>query len=530
MSGETSSIAAVGGADPRPAAVTFITTEHFTLQGARAATIAESTGRATMFLGSVSAGLVALGLIATATRLGATFYAFGVIVLATLSFVGLVTFERVLQSGIEDHGYAQRIARLRAFYFDCAPEITGYLCSVPPPQRLSIQGLDTGSWRGSRTIAGMVGVVTAVLAGSAAGLIAAVAADHSAVAGFVTGGVVAFAAAVTLMRVQNSAWRQVRQHPYFDCQKLAVPSAGSNSTAGGGGRPGRGPRQGRSSGQPLIAVEGGSASHDRKNRGEAGEVAGASGHRVETVGGDSDVAAGLPRSGVVTSAPGSASDGRAGQLKPGHFRLPALPPQAEVRAAAADSILLAVACLISYWLTTRALSLVYSVSPGDDALGGMWAVIATVFLFRDSYDKSLAAAVSRMAATLVSFALCLAYLAFLPFTPWGLAIVVGLSVLVAAVIGRPGDEITAGITTAVVLVAASLSPHDAWRQPILRLADTAIGVAVGLVAAWLGLHAVRPVVWPSGVAVMPIARRPLRPRRRSISDELPDQTLGEYES
>ena len=104
MSGETSTIGAAGGADPRPAAVTFITTEHFTLQGARAATIAESTGRATMFLGSVSAGLVALGLIATATRLGATFYAFGVIVLATLSFVGLVTFERVLQSGIGTTG------------------------------------------------------------------------------------------------------------------------------------------------------------------------------------------------------------------------------------------------------------------------------------------------------------------------------------------------------------------------------------------------------------------------------------------
>ena len=48
----------------------------------------------------------------------------------------------------------------------------------------------------------------------------------------------------------------------------------------------------------------------------------------------------------------------------------------------------------------------------------MWAVIATVFLFRDSYNKSLAAAVSRMAATPVSFALCLAYLAFLPFRPW----------------------------------------------------------------------------------------------------------------
>jgi len=227
MTSQTSTSAAAGGADPRAAAVTFITTEHFTLQGARAATIAESTGRATMFLGSVSAGLVALGLIAAATRVGATFYAFGVIVLATLSFVGLVTFERVLQSGIEDHGYAQRIARLRGFYFDCAPEMTGYLVSVPPPQRLSIQGLDTGHWQGSRTIAGMVGVVTAVLVGSAAGLIAAVAAGHSAVAGFATGGVVAVAAVVAVMRVQRSAWRQIRQHPYFDCQRAAVPPVGS---------------------------------------------------------------------------------------------------------------------------------------------------------------------------------------------------------------------------------------------------------------------------------------------------------------
>src|SRR5262249_60078274 len=86
------------------------------------------------------------------------------------------------------------------------------------------------------------------------------------------------------------------------------------------------------------------------------------------------------------------------------------------------------------------------------------------------------------------------YLAVLPFHPWGLAILVGLSVLVTALIGRPEDEITAGITTAVVMVAASLSPHDAWRQPILRLSDTAIGVAVGLAAAWLLLRAVRPLV------------------------------------
>src|ERR1035438_9154918 len=115
--------------NPRPAAVSFVTTEHFTLQGARAATIAESTGRATMFLGAVSGGLIALGLIATASRVGTAFYGFGLVLLPTLAFTGLLTFERVLQSGIEDLGYARRIALLRGYYFDEAPELIPYLRS-----------------------------------------------------------------------------------------------------------------------------------------------------------------------------------------------------------------------------------------------------------------------------------------------------------------------------------------------------------------------------------------------------------------
>jgi len=95
--------------EPRPAAVAFVTTEHFTLQGARSSTIAEAAGRATMFLGAVSGGLVALGLIATAAGVRTAFYAFALILLPTLAFVGLATFNRVLESGIEDFGYASRI-------------------------------------------------------------------------------------------------------------------------------------------------------------------------------------------------------------------------------------------------------------------------------------------------------------------------------------------------------------------------------------------------------------------------------------
>src|SRR5213080_1676110 len=172
---------------PRPAAVTFVTTEHFTLQGARSSTVAEATGRATMFLGAVSGGLIALGLIATAAGVDTAFYAFALILLPALALVGLATFNRALQSGIEDFGYASRIARLRGYYFRHAPELVDYLTSVPPPQRLGLQGLEGGRWQRFFTVSGMVALVTAVLAGSAAGLLAAVLFDHVLVAAVIAG-------------------------------------------------------------------------------------------------------------------------------------------------------------------------------------------------------------------------------------------------------------------------------------------------------------------------------------------------------
>jgi hypothetical protein len=204
-----------GDAEPRPAAVTMITTEHFTLQGARSTTTAESVGRATMFLSSISGSLVALGLIATATHVGTAFYAFGLILLPTLAFIGLVTFERTLQSGIEDHGYARRIARLRGYYFDVAPELTPYLLSVPVPERLEVQGLQAGRGQGFRTVAGMVAVVTAVLAGSAVGLLVGVLSGHSLVAALVAGAVTGIAMLVAMMRYQQAAWRRAAATPLF---------------------------------------------------------------------------------------------------------------------------------------------------------------------------------------------------------------------------------------------------------------------------------------------------------------------------
>jgi len=45
---------------------------------------------------------------------------------------------------------------------------------------------------------------------------------------------------------------------------------------------------------------------------------------------------------------------------------------------------------------------------------------------------------------------------------------------------RRDEIITTAITTIVVMVVAILDPADALKQPLLRLIDTLVGIAVGV--------------------------------------------------
>jgi len=136
------------------------------------------------------------------------------------------------------------------------------------------------------------------------------------------------------------------------------------------------------------------------------------------------------------------------------------------------------ACAISYWIVTYGLA--PFVDRASDFLGGMWASVATVFVFRDTRANSLSAGLARLIATCVSFALCLLYLAFFPFQPVGMAALIGVGTVIMMLLGRREDIVTTGITTAVVMVVAAMSPQDAWLQPLLRLIDTVVGIAVGI--------------------------------------------------
>jgi hypothetical protein len=96
------------------------------------------------------------------------------VLLPALAFIGVVTFQRLVQTTSEDIAYAQRIARLREFYVDVAPQLEPYLTIVRGAgavQRLRGMRPHPSGWQLFRTMAGLVALVNSVIVGAAGAIL-----------------------------------------------------------------------------------------------------------------------------------------------------------------------------------------------------------------------------------------------------------------------------------------------------------------------------------------------------------------------
>ena len=170
-------------------------------------TIAEVNGRSSLFVGAVSSGLIALAFVGQLSHLGITFYVFSLVVIPTLLFMGLITFERVLQSGSADFMYAIGINRIHHLYLEYAPQMQPYIILTPHDEREETLAREAMhySWRQVfLTTAGMIAVINSVLAGSFVGLLFSAFTFPLWVS--TSAGVVTFLLSVALL--QRYQWRQ----------------------------------------------------------------------------------------------------------------------------------------------------------------------------------------------------------------------------------------------------------------------------------------------------------------------------------
>jgi hypothetical protein len=161
-------------AQDRSALLSALTTEHFTLQSARSATITESLGRSTIYLGSLSASLVALALIAQGQSTVDDFRLFALLILPAILFLGTVTFVRIVETGIEDATYAQAINRIRRYYLELAREDARYFALGANDDMegvLANMGITPSPWRPFFSVASVIALINGMVAGALAGVI-----------------------------------------------------------------------------------------------------------------------------------------------------------------------------------------------------------------------------------------------------------------------------------------------------------------------------------------------------------------------
>jgi len=167
------------GPDPE-ALLTALTTEHFTLQGARTQTVTESTARSSLYIGALSSVLVALGFIGQLDRAGDTFNVFALTVLPTLFALGGFTFVRLVQNSVEDTIYGRAINRIRHHYLELAGEQSHYFLLSGHDDEAGVRrnmGVGISHAQPFFTAAAMVAVVNSVVGGAVLALLAGIVAD-----------------------------------------------------------------------------------------------------------------------------------------------------------------------------------------------------------------------------------------------------------------------------------------------------------------------------------------------------------------
>lgn len=97
--------------------LTALTTEHFVLQGAVSATVAEAGARSTLYVMALASSLVAMGFLVETTA----FMPFAAVVLPALCLLGLFTTVRLVDTTLESQQCLASIARIRSHYRTLSP-------------------------------------------------------------------------------------------------------------------------------------------------------------------------------------------------------------------------------------------------------------------------------------------------------------------------------------------------------------------------------------------------------------------------
>jgi hypothetical protein len=114
------------GPTPVQIRLQILTTEHWSLLASRGLAWNEAFARAGMYLSTLSAALVALGLIGGIDRFGDVFFTFAFVTLPVVLFIGIGAWLRMGVSNYHEARTVFGMNRIRGAYLEIAPDLEPY--------------------------------------------------------------------------------------------------------------------------------------------------------------------------------------------------------------------------------------------------------------------------------------------------------------------------------------------------------------------------------------------------------------------
>ena len=120
------------------------------------------------------------------------------------------------------------------------------------------------------------------------------------------------------------------------------------------------------------------------------------------------------------------------------------------------------------------------------ALGGLWALISGIVVLQATRRETWTSAWLRVIGTCIGAAISAIYLLLLPYSPVGMALTIGVTVLLCQFIGIPDHARLAALTVAVIMVISGLHPeYNPLFNALLRFMESAIGTVLAVLVALL---------------------------------------------
>jgi len=138
----------------------------------------------------------------------------------------------------------------------------------------------------------------------------------------------------------------------------------------------------------------------------------------------------------------------------------------------------AVVCLVAYPCGEYSTAIFHGESA---SMGGLWSLISGLVVLQATTRDTWKSAGLRVLGTFIGAVVSGTYLSFLPFGPAGMAISLGVTIVLCQLLNVPEHGRLAVITVAVIMVISHMNPTlNPIVNAVLRFSEACIGSAAAV--------------------------------------------------